>query len=57
MDSLKKLNTETVKWKSIKNDGLNLEYAIAIPRDVADELFVEFENCLQYFTGDLAKVK
>lgn len=57
MDKLKDVDISTVTWKSIKNDGLDLDYAVAIPRTVANALLKELEDSLEYFTGDLSRIK
>lgn len=57
MDKLKDIEANDIKWKSIENDGLNLDYAVAIPRNVANNLLRELEDTLKYFTGDLAQIK
>lgn len=56
-ESLVKIDVETVFWKSIKQEGLDLDYSVAIPKAVASALFQELENTLEYFTGDLSKIK
>ncbi|XP_013182428.1 PREDICTED: alpha-ketoglutarate-dependent dioxygenase alkB homolog 2-like [Papilio xuthus] len=56
-DKLKEIEIDKVTWKSIREDGLDLDYAVAIPREKANILYGELENTLQYFTGDLSKIK
>lgn len=56
-EDLTNIDVETVSWKSIKQEGLDLDYTVAIPKGVASALFQELENTLEYFTGDLAKIK
>lgn len=57
MDKLKQIDTETIPWKTIKKEGLDLDYAVAIPKSIASELFQELEDTLDYFTGELTKIK
>ncbi|CAL4059704.1 unnamed protein product, partial [Meganyctiphanes norvegica] len=46
-----------VCWRKISSENLDLDYTILFPRHIADTLLKIFEDELQYFTGDLAKVK
>ncbi|KAJ0180254.1 hypothetical protein K1T71_003658 [Dendrolimus kikuchii] len=57
MEKLKEINGNSIMWKSIKEEGLDLEYCVPIPVSVARNLFLELEDTLEYFTGDLAKIK
>ncbi|XP_030023472.1 DNA oxidative demethylase ALKBH2-like [Manduca sexta] len=57
MDKLKNIDVGSIKWKSIKDEGLDLEYCVPIPISTAKNIFMELENTLEYFTGDLAKIK
>ncbi|KAH9634820.1 hypothetical protein HF086_012234 [Spodoptera exigua] len=57
MEKLREIAVEEVNWKSITEEGLDLEYAVPIPRAIASELFKELELSLEYFTGDLSKIK
>lgn len=57
MEKLKKIDVSSVVWKSIKGDGLNLEYTVPINKDIACEFFSQLENTLEYFTGDLSQIK
>ncbi|CAG9585845.1 unnamed protein product [Danaus chrysippus] len=56
-DNLKKVDLSCISWKVIKNDGLDLEYTVPIPRSIADGILKELEETLTFFTGDLAKIK
>ncbi|XP_046965241.1 DNA oxidative demethylase ALKBH2-like [Vanessa cardui] len=55
--SLNEIDLSSLSWKSIKNDSLDLEYAVTIPRSIANALLKELEDTLCYYTGDLAKIK
>ncbi|XP_063821452.1 DNA oxidative demethylase ALKBH2-like [Ostrinia nubilalis] len=57
MEKLKDIDINAVLWKSIKNDGLNLNYTVAIPRPIANTILEELEDTLEYFAGDLARIK
>lgn len=51
------IDTNNLTWKPIKEDGLDLEYAVVIPRSIANNLFSDLESTIEYFTGDLAKIR
>lgn len=52
------VNKTEIKWKTISDENLNLMYAPHfLSTSVADNLFKILESNLEYFTGDLAKVK
>lgn len=57
MEKLKEIDASTVSWKSIKQDGLDIEYAVPIPQAIASNIFRELETTLEYFTGDLSQIK
>ncbi|GBP43822.1 DNA oxidative demethylase ALKBH2 [Eumeta japonica] len=57
MDLLKDIAESSVTWRTIKEDGLNLEYSVPIPKSIADRIFQELENSLEYFTGNLTLIK
>ncbi|KAJ8722997.1 hypothetical protein PYW07_004177 [Mythimna separata] len=57
MEKLKEIDLKTVNWKSIKQDGLDIEYAVPISKVIASQIFEELESTLEYFTGDLSKIK
>ncbi|XP_013141360.1 PREDICTED: alpha-ketoglutarate-dependent dioxygenase alkB homolog 2-like [Papilio polytes] len=56
-DKLKEIDVNNVTWKTIREDGLDLDYAKVIPRPIANILYRELEDTLEYFTGDLSKIK
>lgn len=56
-EKLNELFVDEVTWTSIKHDGLDIEYSTPIPRIIASAIMKELEQTLQYFTGDLAKIK
>lgn len=57
MNKLDELDSDSISWKYIKREGLDLEYAVAMPETLANNIFEELENTLEYFTGDLTKIK
>lgn len=57
MDQLKEIDSRSVVWKSIKKEGLDIEYSVPINRTISTYIFKELENTVEYFTGDFAKVK
>lgn len=57
MDLLKNIDVSSIAWKSIKHEGLDLDYSVAIPINISKLLFRELEDIVEYFTGDLACIK
>lgn len=57
MEKLNEIDKESISWKYVKHEGLNLSYSVPIPKNVSNQLFMELEKEIKYFTGDLAKVK
>ncbi|KAM3961844.1 DNA oxidative demethylase ALKBH2 [Aphomia sociella] len=51
------MDTKLIRWKTIKQIGLDLDYAVPISKGVATKLFNQLEQSLEYFSGDLAKIK
>ncbi|XP_073944504.1 DNA oxidative demethylase ALKBH2-like [Choristoneura fumiferana] len=56
MNSLQKIDVPSINWKTIRKEGLNVDYAVAIPRIIANGILKELEKTLEYFTGDLSKI-
>ncbi|XP_061711806.1 DNA oxidative demethylase ALKBH2-like [Cydia pomonella] len=56
MNSLPEIDTTSIQWKTIRKEGLDLDYAVAIPRSIANNILRELEKTLEYFKGDLAKI-
>ncbi|CAK1552663.1 unnamed protein product [Leptosia nina] len=54
---LEEVNVDHGTWKSIKDDGLDLEYSVLIPGPLASDIFNELEETLEYFSGNLSKIK
>lgn len=57
MYSLKTIQLDGISWKNIKGDALDLEYAVVIPKKVADEVLLQLEECVEYFQGKLTEVR
>lgn len=57
MDKLTEIDLNSIPWKTIKKENLDLEYGIAFPSRIAKTIFAELEDKLDYFTGDLAQIK
>lgn len=51
------IKSSSLQWKKILMDNLDLDYTLLFPREVADGLVRVFEDELDYFTGDLAKIQ
>ncbi|XP_062890278.1 DNA oxidative demethylase ALKBH2 [Mobula hypostoma] len=47
----------TVSWKHLRADGLNCDYTKLFTKSEADDIFLELERTLEYFSGDLTKVQ
>lgn len=47
---------ESVEWKKINREGLDLDYAIVLSKNVASNLFQELEDSIEYFDKELSKV-
>lgn len=57
MEAVSEIQCDRVNWRKITAEGLNLDYAIILPKVSGDRLLLELEQTLEYFAGDLAKVK
>lgn len=57
MNKLNEIDLNSISWKPIKKEGLDLDYAVVLPTHIATGLFAELEDQLEYFTGDLAKIR
>lgn len=54
---LSKVKISDLNWKKIKKENLDLDYVVLFPRPVATALLQALEEQVEYFTGDLARVK
>ncbi|KAK4876172.1 hypothetical protein RN001_012594 [Aquatica leii] len=55
--ALKELENTKVEWKKISREGLDLDYSLLFPKRLADEIMTLLENDVEYYDGDLTKVK
>ncbi|XP_069788805.1 DNA oxidative demethylase ALKBH2 [Narcine bancroftii] len=46
-----------LSWKQIRDEGLNCDYTKLFPKPEADDVFLELEKVLEYFSGDFTKVQ
>ena len=46
-----------VKWTHMNKNDLNISYAIILDQKQCTNIFERLESELEYFTGDLARVK
>lgn len=57
-DTLNSSKKSKSSWKTIKNENLDLSYMSSfLGRTEARDVFIRLENEVEYFTGDLAKVR
>ncbi|XP_045445699.1 DNA oxidative demethylase ALKBH2-like [Melitaea cinxia] len=56
-ECLEKIDLNSFTWRKIREIDLDLEYAVPIPKPIANTLLKELEETLCYFTGDLAQIK
>lgn len=54
---LSQVEISDLKWEKIKRENLDLDYVVLLPKSVADSLLESLEEQVEYFTGDLAKVR
>lgn len=54
---LSKAQISDLKWKKIKKENLDLDYVVLLPRLTATALLQALEEQVEYFTGDLARVR
>ncbi|KAJ8917631.1 hypothetical protein NQ315_000115 [Exocentrus adspersus] len=50
-------NKASIKMKKTEAENLDLDYALLLPGGVADELMRQLENSVEYYEGELTKVK
>lgn len=49
-------NDGKVMWNKIAKEGLDVDYAVVLPKKLADELLIQLEETVEYFSGELTKV-
>ena len=54
---LSQVQIADLHWDKIKEKDLDLDYAILFPKAVANSLLQALEEQVEYFTGDLARVR
>lgn len=45
-----------LNWKKTKSDGLDVDYVVLLRRSLADELFQQLQETIEYYTDELSKV-
>ncbi|KAF5291201.1 hypothetical protein FQA39_LY14443 [Lamprigera yunnana] len=55
--TLKELENTKVEWRKFSGDGLDLDYSLFFQKTVADKIMAQLENDVEYYEGDLTKVK
>uniref|UniRef100_T1IXF6 DNA oxidative demethylase ALKBH2 n=1 Tax=Strigamia maritima TaxID=126957 RepID=T1IXF6_STRMM len=48
---------DSVKWKKITKQDLDLDYGIVFEKSIADQIFQHLEKQTEYYSGDLAKIR
>lgn len=56
-DELMRLTSQKFSWRKIAAEALDLDYTIVFPRALANELLKRLEDELEYFTGNLTRIK
>lgn len=54
--ALDHIGNNTPTWKKIRNEGLDLDYSVVLPKNVADEFMSQLEDTIEYYQGNLTKV-
>ena len=54
---LSQVQSDDLHWDKIKRDNLDLDYTVLFPKAVASSLLQALEEQVEYFTGDLARVR
>ncbi|KAF2878710.1 hypothetical protein ILUMI_27462 [Ignelater luminosus] len=55
--ALKELESKDMEWEKTTREGLDVDYAQLLPRNIACELMTQLETNIEYYSGDLTKVK
>lgn len=56
-EALRDLARKTVDWRKTAAEGLDVDYALLLSRSLADELMMRLEEAVEYYDGELSKVK
>lgn len=51
------VDSAALSWRRIRSEGLDCDYTVLFGKGEADEIFLELEQEVEYFTGALAKVQ
>lgn len=54
---LSQVQIADLKWEKIKRENLDLDYVLLLPKLVASSLLQSLEEEVEYFTGDLARLR
>lgn len=54
--ALSELSKKPEKLKKIKGEKLDVDYGVVMPRAIADALFEQLQNSVEYYDGELTKV-
>lgn len=57
MGALEELGDAKVEWKKTTGEGLDVDYGLLLPKHLADELMDQLRETVEYYDGELAKVK
>lgn len=56
-EALRDLARKTVDWRKTAAEGLDVDYVLLLSRSLADELMMRLEEAVEYYDGELSKVK
>lgn len=56
-EALISLKNKKIEWQKTKAEGLDIDYAVILPKYIADEIFQNLQENIEYYRGDLSKVK
>ncbi|KRT81924.1 hypothetical protein AMK59_5310, partial [Oryctes borbonicus] len=56
-EAMQEVARKKVEWRKTDAEGLDVDYALLLPRSLADELMKQLQGTVQYYEGELAKVK
>ncbi|KAI4462154.1 alpha-ketoglutarate-dependent dioxygenase alkb 2 [Holotrichia oblita] len=56
-EAIQDVARKKVEWRKTAAEGLDVDYALLLPRSLADELMSRLQQEVEYFDGELSKVK
>ncbi|GJQ84063.1 putative THO complex [Trypoxylus dichotomus] len=56
-EAMQEVTHKKVEWRKTAEEGLDVDYALLLPRSLADELMKQLQETVQYFEGELSKIK